>query len=386
MRWVVEEPTLSGPCRKRSVDGMGDHLSPILHGVRSLPQPYTSHFEMPRAWKVFFLAGAVWCVGLFISPAIQKATYVATRLVSRPLVARVLLEGPRSRGGVMAVMAGADGTMWSVALHAVHRYPKGIVGAAERVMTPKQATELLGPKASSFAEAALDDEGLLWIVSWRGEVLRQTAGGGWRVVARRGDGPSGRVDDLLAFDGRALVAAGNGLWEVRAEEGVARALHGFENVSCQAVARLANGDVLAGTGRTVRIEVDGAWSDFWQAPREAKEVTALGQRSDGTILVGCRLGFYEVSPAGETLERHLPESWVKAFAETEDGRLWVGTWQEGLKYLRGGVWETLGPWQGFPGESVSDLALDDRGRLWIALYGGGTCVLDLPTFSWFEGL
>ncbi len=69
-------------------------------------------------------------------------------------------------------------------------------------------------------------------------------------------------------------------------------------------------------------------------------------------------------------EQGLPENYVRALAQTRDGYIWVGT-DEGVSRFDGVNFFSLGPQEGFQGGPVRVLYGDSRGALWIGSVGGG---------------
>jgi ligand-binding sensor domain-containing protein/signal transduction histidine kinase len=69
-------------------------------------------------------------------------------------------------------------------------------------------------------------------------------------------------------------------------------------------------------------------------------------------------------------EQGLPENYVRALAQISDGYLWVGT-DEGVSRFDGVNFFSLGPQEGFQGGPVEVLFGDSRGALWIGSAAGG---------------
>jgi len=69
-------------------------------------------------------------------------------------------------------------------------------------------------------------------------------------------------------------------------------------------------------------------------------------------------------------EQGLPENYVRALAQTHDGYIWVGT-DEGVSRFDGVNFFPLGPQEGFQGGPVQVLYGDARGALWIGSVDGG---------------
>ena len=69
-------------------------------------------------------------------------------------------------------------------------------------------------------------------------------------------------------------------------------------------------------------------------------------------------------------EQGLPENYVRALAQIRDGYVWVGT-DEGVSRFDGVNFFSLGPQEGFQGGPVQVLFGDSHGALWIGSVGGG---------------
>jgi ligand-binding sensor domain-containing protein/signal transduction histidine kinase len=69
-------------------------------------------------------------------------------------------------------------------------------------------------------------------------------------------------------------------------------------------------------------------------------------------------------------EQGLPENYVRAVAQTRDGYIWIGT-DEGVDRFDGVSFFALGPQEGFQGGPVQVLYGDTRGALWIGSVDGG---------------
>lgn len=69
-------------------------------------------------------------------------------------------------------------------------------------------------------------------------------------------------------------------------------------------------------------------------------------------------------------EQGLPENYVRAVAQTLDGYIWVGT-DEGVSRFDGVNFFSLGPQEGFAGGPVQILYGDTRGALWIGSVNAG---------------
>ena len=69
-------------------------------------------------------------------------------------------------------------------------------------------------------------------------------------------------------------------------------------------------------------------------------------------------------------EQGLPENYVRTVAQTPDGYIWVGT-DEGVSRFDGVNFFSLGPQEGFQGGPIQTLFGDSRGALWIGSVNDG---------------
>jgi ligand-binding sensor domain-containing protein/signal transduction histidine kinase len=71
--------------------------------------------------------------------------------------------------------------------------------------------------------------------------------------------------------------------------------------------------------------------------------------------------------------------WPMSFAEDAGGELWIGLWDGGVVRREEGGFRCFSSADGIPAGRVSYLAVDQRGRLWLATSAGGVGVIDDPT-------
>jgi ligand-binding sensor domain-containing protein/signal transduction histidine kinase len=72
------------------------------------------------------------------------------------------------------------------------------------------------------------------------------------------------------------------------------------------------------------------------------------------------------------------EQLVSAFAEDHAGEIWLGLYGGGVVRYRNNVFTQFGPRDGFPPGFVSNIFVDEAGRLWIATAEGGLGRIDAP--------
>jgi signal transduction histidine kinase/ligand-binding sensor domain-containing protein len=143
------------------------------------------------------------------------------------------------------------------------------------------------------------------------------------------------------------------------------------------------------------MEADGAirtWrSEAGGLP--ADSVTAIIQTRDGFLWVGTSAGLVrfdgvKFTPVSLTISSNEPGLWITALCEDSHGFLWVGTQQEGVFQLARGNVQRFGVTNGLVNESVTSLAADGQGGVWIGTKAGLTLAREeqFTSFSRMDGL
>jgi len=104
------------------------------------------------------------------------------------------------------------------------------------------------------------------------------------------------------------------------------------------------------------------------------DVRCFAEARDGSIWIGLQngrlfrydYGTRQARPIGNEVVR----SSIHALHCAANGTLWIGTWKNGLAFLKNGQWGTLTHEQGLPNDSISDLRSDQGGNLWIGSASG----------------
>ena len=131
------------------------------------------------------------------------------------------------------------------------------------------------------------------------------------------------------------------------------------------------------TATTLRKWRDGEWlSDLGACPWGGSWVTSAVEMHDGRLAVGTLdQGLYIVGSSGRvehlSRENGLPHEWVRSLCEDHEGNLWVGTSGAGLCVLRKAKVVMVGPPDGWLGRSVLSVALGREGQLWAGTEGAG---------------
>lgn len=120
--------------------------------------------------------------------------------------------------------------------------------------------------------------------------------------------------------------------------------------------------------------------------RDDESALALHLARDGRLWMGSDAGLYVYDGLrwrredGASVPK-APRSAVRAFAETPDGALWMGTLSDGLVRYAEGRFRAVRTTDGLPANLVRSLHVDDRGMLWVGTEGRGLAHLDPREWS-----
>jgi len=118
--------------------------------------------------------------------------------------------------------------------------------------------------------------------------------------------------------------------------------------------------------------------DVWQTSDglPGNTVTAIQQTPDGYLWIGTLNGLARFDGIrfrifGEASE--LPNARVLALLAARDGTLWIGTEGDGLVQFRDGMFHALTRKDGLRGDTVTTLAEDGAGQIWVGTSAGLSC-------------
>src|SRR5215471_8639698 len=124
---------------------------------------------------------------------------------------------------------------------------------------------------------------------------------------------------------------------------------------------------------------DGLWRwrpgppKFYPLAGEPDGIQALGEDTDGALLVGWKSSLYRFI-GGKTNPylppRTGPHFQARRILRDYDGGLWIGCANQGLLHFHQGRIEVLAQSQGLSGDSVNALFEDREGSIWIATING----------------
>ena len=238
-----------------------------------------------------------------------------------------------------------------------------------------------------YAAATCPDGALL---AAGNDALFRYDGASWLPYGSGWDGPS--PDDVAcAADGTLWMAYFGGL---RRFDGSwvdygAAALGPAEDATDLVVAVdvAADGQVWVATAASVATLADDGWRVFAAGSGFAERlfISDLVVGADGSVWVAHSGGLARwdgtswqlfAAPSGSgTLGR---------MAAAPDGRIWLGSFASGLLAFRDGRWATFNAADGFlPSDRVSDVAVDDQGRIWAGT-SYGLVVYDGASWRWYQ--
>ncbi|MGB0720773.1 MAG: hypothetical protein ACPGU7_00125 [Gammaproteobacteria bacterium] len=273
-----------------------------------------------------------------------------------------------TRGDAMDVAPAPDGSVWTVGKYAVHRFD---AEGARLMVDPALHREQIGGRFSAYSAGTVDERGRLWLGTWKGALYRFDRGR-LLAVASAGTPIKGRIQTLLYLDGAVWVAASNGVWRLP-ESGALEPVEALPAGRATALAATDGGTLAAAVE-------DGVWERSgpdWRRVHHGRKALALAPRSRGGWWLGHRRGAGYLDAAGFHPIPALDGQWVRAMVE-QNGRLWVGTWGEGLWFRDGDAWHRIGTARGLPTGKVSDLSPGNNDDLWMALYGEGFSRAHIP--------
>jgi|GEM_PF-269279 len=292
------------------------------------------------------------------------------------------------------VVSDPDGAVWVIHGHAVFRDGEEVLRLED-----------------DLTSIAVDSEGTIWLAT-HSQGLHALRPARVSVLGKR----EGLVHDNVyplhqTADGAIWIGTQGGLdrWQDGSLTHYGRA-DGLANLLVQSIFQDAGGTLWVGVKDAPIERWDGDRFVPAVAPAAAagggvvpRDVLAIAQTRDGTLLAGTRDGLYQSVGPGRGRESgggmprwrrrdDVGSVWVTTLLETWDGAVWVGTAGDGVLRLdsgrasgggpgpggRGGLGEVtrIGTAQGLPSDLVRALHQDARGTLWIGTEDLGLCALD----------
>lgn len=104
------------------------------------------------------------------------------------------------------------------------------------------------------------------------------------------------------------------------------------------------------------------------------DARCFAEAGDGSVLIGLQDGrlfqYDHTTQQTSQIKSDVLRSSIHALHFATNGTLWIGTWRNGLAFLKNGRWGTLRREQGLPDDSISDIRSDESGNLWIGSASG----------------
>jgi signal transduction histidine kinase/streptogramin lyase len=272
---------------------------------------------------------------------------------------------PLSNYDVRSVFEDREGNLWvATAGGGVCRLRPRMLGLLEEANAPSRQT----PRT-----LCIDRRGDIWVVLQTGKLFARR-GGQWNAVENEPAFGNSLATCAVADDrGNVWIATSDSdlvHWDGKTFE--RRALPPkTSGRRIRALLTAPGGELWIGRSDSV---VHG-WPGFWRVlatPPKAGEVQVFTRDGSGRIWAGTRSGALLLAD-GDRLTEHTPAELknkkvaIHALLSTADGALWAGTAGAGLARIKDGRCSLVTSAHGLRHDVVSQLVLDEHGRLW----GGG---------------
>lgn len=247
----------------------------------------------------------------------------------------------------------------------------GMVRVRQRVLTP--LAEAGGPVNQTPRSLCVDARQQVWVVTQTGDVFVREARGWRQIDISR---------DLHTFTATSVVAdASGGVWIACIENKLSHwdgttfrdePLPGTGQASQRVFSMMVARDGSLWVGRSEQLlhHTAEGWKAF--APIADKEfITTLVQDRAGDVWVGTTRGhLLRVKGTGLAKEDgDGKETAIRCLMAAPDGALWIGR-ADKLQRLKAGRWSEITAEHGLTGGALSQLTLDDRGRVWLGVDQG----------------
>ncbi len=276
-----------------------------------------------------------------------------------------------ARQTVLSLKHDRDGNVWV-----------GTRGGGLSQLQPRVVELLTTGSSTSFESVrsvCQDTSGHLWAVGWqKGVVLRNTELG-WK--------PLSVEDGWNASDVQCVAAdPGGGIWIGTENDGLFHwregrvgphlcTTNGLAGVRVYALLTTATGALWIGAGtpetkrQYLQCREAGLLRTF-DLPAESGPVAALTVDAAGDCWAATARGLLlKVGKNGlidETPRTLAGARTIRCLLATPDGSVWIGYGGQGLGRLQSGRFTHCRMEQGLPDDYISNILLDDRGRLWCA--------------------
>ena len=275
------------------------------------------------------------------------------------------LEGYGSASRVKTILETADGTIWAGTVSGLQRMPKAAreSGRFERV-----------PEIGSTVRALEEDRsGVLWIGSIGDGLLRYSEGRYTHVMAP--DNPPSSTVLALFDDNEQNVWAGmqTGLLRLSRAAMSTFPLPGAANADFGTVYPDPDGSLWVASTHLYRINAKRDHAELVPGPAPGVRVRSVFRDSKGALWIGTEGdGVFRTEKGRQvqyTKSTGLVNDFVRAFLESRDGSIWIGT-DEGVSRWHAGTLTNFLEPQGLAYFSIRTLAGDRSGDVWIGTERG----------------
>ncbi|MBT5925311.1 MAG: hypothetical protein HOH33_01695, partial [Verrucomicrobia bacterium] len=108
-------------------------------------------------------------------------------------------------------------------------------------------------------------------------------------------------------------------------------------------------------------------------PLQDEEIWHIGGDPSGKIWIGTNKGLYYFDITAEEqliIIEDMRARWIKDVLVTDEGKIWIASWGNGLFEKLPNGWKQWGLYEGLVHQHLSSLMLNDDGEIWIGSDGG----------------
>ena len=289
-----------------------------------------------------------------------------------------------SQSTVSDILQADDGRMWSATGDGL-----SIFDGVNFEYVYRTSDQVMGLANNYTSALARDAAGHIWVATLGGgvAVFRQDATALARTRASDGLIASDEIFDLAAdATGSVWAASGGGLSRLRIADGnvVGDGDIVMMDTSFRSVIVTRGGAVYVGADGAglFRFEPMSGEVEHWDAARGLTGTVVLDLLEDdaGAIWIATEDdGAFRLDPDTGVIDRpvDLPDSDIEAVAQDLQGRIWFGSWSEGI-FVYDPVRDTISNYRSQPGvrqrlssDTIVALTPGDLGRMWIGTYDNG---------------
>ncbi len=282
-----------------------------------------------------------------------------------------ILSGSAAEAGILTLHEDRDGALWIGTTAGVYRVVNGQV----QPFTSEQ-----GLTHDIVRSVVSDEEGNIWIATEAGGLNRLRLGSFSTIGAA--DGLQNEVVLSVAQDASGTIYVGTdgaGLYELQGL--MARPVawnNRLPSAYVYALNAAADGSLWIGTyGGGACQYVGGKLNCFSEKDGLTdKNVFAVFVDRSGTTWIGTQSGLYVRKGDGIELYRGddaLATDQITSIVEGAAGKIWVGTYSNGVRAIEGGRVEAFTTANGLSSDAALALMTKRDGSVWVGTHGGGMC-------------